>query len=125
MNTPDATSSGSSHRPDATSSAPLRKGRAVIVGGGLAGMLSAAALAGHCDEITVIEQDTLPTGPQPRKCLPQARHGHMLWCGGAEAMERLVPGRDGGLAGPRRAPDTPDVRDWSVCRRRAGSGAGP
>uniref|UniRef100_A0AAU2UZ42 FAD-dependent monooxygenase n=1 Tax=Streptomyces sp. NBC_00003 TaxID=2903608 RepID=A0AAU2UZ42_9ACTN len=92
MNTPDSTTSGPSHRPDGTASVPPRKGRAVIVGGGLAGMLSAAALDGHCDEITVIEQDTLPTGPQPRKCLPQARHGHMLWCGGAEAMERLVPG---------------------------------
>ncbi|MFE4860625.1 NAD(P)/FAD-dependent oxidoreductase [Streptomyces sp. NPDC056670] len=64
----------------------------MIVGGGLAGMLAAAALGGHCAEITVIEQDTLPAGPEPRRQLPQARHGHMLWCGGAEAMERLVPG---------------------------------
>jgi 2-polyprenyl-6-methoxyphenol hydroxylase-like FAD-dependent oxidoreductase len=79
-------------RSDETGSAPARRSRVVVVGGGLAGMLSAAALSEHCDEITVIEQDTLPAGPRPRKGLPQARHGHMLWCGGAEAMERLVPG---------------------------------
>lgn len=92
MNTPDATSSGSSHRPDATSSAPLRKGRAVIVGGGLAGMLSAAALAGHCDEITVIEQDTLPTGPQPRKCLPRPGTATCSGAAGPRRWNAWCPG---------------------------------
>ncbi|MFI6053166.1 FAD-dependent oxidoreductase [Streptomyces violascens] len=77
---------------DDTKSEPSHRGRAVVVGGGLAGMLAAAALSGTVDEITVIEQDALPAGPEPRRNLPQARHAHILWSGGAEAMERLLPG---------------------------------
>lgn len=69
-------------------------------------MLAAAALFGHVDEITVVERDTLPAGPEPRKGLPQARHVHVLWSGGARAMEQLLPGvNDRWLAaGARRIP---------------------
>ncbi|MFJ8311408.1 MULTISPECIES: FAD-dependent monooxygenase [unclassified Streptomyces] len=66
--------------------------RAVVIGGGLAGMLAAAALSGYADEITVVERDGLPDGPVPRKGLPQAHHAHLLWSGGARAMEELLPG---------------------------------
>ncbi len=80
--------------------------RAVVIGGGLAGMLAAAVLADFADEVTVIERDTLPTGPEPRTSLPQARHVHLLWSGGARAFEKLLPGiTDGWLAaGARRIP---------------------
>ncbi|WP_455351565.1 FAD-dependent monooxygenase [Streptomyces sp. SYSU K217416] len=80
--------------------------RAVVIGGGMAGMLAAAALSGHVDEITVVERDALPAGPEPRKGLPQARHVHVLWSGGARAMEHLLPGvTDRWLAaGARRIP---------------------
>lgn len=54
-------------------------------------MLAAAALQAYTD-VTVIERDTLPEGPEPRKGLPQARHAHLLWSGGAAAMEDLLPG---------------------------------
>ncbi|MEV5973483.1 FAD-dependent monooxygenase [Streptomyces sp. NPDC051921] len=66
--------------------------RVLILGGGLAGMLSAAALAPHVDEITIVEQDRLPDRPEARRGLPQAAHNHMLLGGGAEAVERLLPG---------------------------------
>ncbi|WP_257005044.1 FAD-dependent monooxygenase [Streptomyces sp. Tue6028] len=66
--------------------------RATVIGGGPAGMLAAAALAPFCDRVTLVERDVLPHGPHPRKGLPQARHGHVLWSGGAKAIERLVPG---------------------------------
>lgn len=71
-------------------------------------MLAAAALSGSVDEITVIERDALPAGPEPRKNLPQARHAHILWSGGAEAMERLLPGVTGAwlAAGAHRIPLT-------------------
>lgn len=65
---------------------------AVILGGGLAGTLAAAALTDHVDHIVIIERDTLPEAPTPRRGLPQARHGHMLWSGGANAIEALLPG---------------------------------
>ncbi|MFD7019802.1 FAD-dependent oxidoreductase [Streptomyces sp. NPDC059928] len=93
---------------DETPSEPSHRGRAVVIGGGLAGMLAAAALSGSVDEITVIEQDALPAGPEPRRNLPQARHAHILWSGGAEAMEQLLPGVTRGwlAAGAHRIPLT-------------------
>ncbi|MFC9096838.1 NAD(P)/FAD-dependent oxidoreductase [Streptomyces sp. NPDC057072] len=79
--------------------------RAVIVGGGMAGMLAAAALSSYAD-VTVVERDVLPEGPEPRRGLPQARHVHVIWSGGARAMEDLLPGvTDAWLAaGARRVP---------------------
>jgi 2-polyprenyl-6-methoxyphenol hydroxylase-like FAD-dependent oxidoreductase len=64
----------------------------VVLGGGLAGLLTATALAQQAGEVTVLEGDTLPVSPQPRKGLPQGRHSHMLMSGGAKAMDALLPG---------------------------------
>jgi 2-polyprenyl-6-methoxyphenol hydroxylase-like FAD-dependent oxidoreductase len=64
----------------------------VVLGGGLAGMLAAVALARHVSVVTVVERDPLPHGPRARKGVPQARHAHMLMSGGARAIEGLLPG---------------------------------
>ncbi|MEV6989359.1 FAD-dependent oxidoreductase [Streptomyces sp. NPDC093228] len=86
----------------APSAAPRR---AVVIGGGISGLLATAALSAHAD-VTIVERDALPQGPQARKGLPQARHAHLLWSGGARAMEDLLPGvTDAWLAaGARRIP---------------------
>ncbi|EST38343.1 hypothetical protein N566_07930, partial [Streptomycetaceae bacterium MP113-05] len=75
-----------------------------MAGGGLAGMLAAAALAPHAREVVVAERDTLPRYPRPRRGLPQARHVHLFMSGGVRAMERLLPGVTDRLeaAGARR-----------------------
>ncbi|WP_330299478.1 NAD(P)/FAD-dependent oxidoreductase [Streptomyces sp. NBC_00503] len=72
-----------------TQSSPHR--HAVVIGGSLAGLLAAAVLAEHAT-VTIIEADTLPEGPEPRRGLPQARHTHLLWSGGARAVEEILPG---------------------------------
>ncbi|MFG2616147.1 NAD(P)/FAD-dependent oxidoreductase [Streptomyces sp. NPDC048507] len=64
---------------------------AVVIGGSLTGLLAAAVLAGHAT-VTVIDADPLPEGPAPRRGLPQGRHTHLLWSGGARAMEEILPG---------------------------------
>ncbi|MGW0846513.1 FAD-dependent monooxygenase [Streptomyces sp. NPDC002787] len=89
--------------PGATSAPPPQ--RAVVVGAGLAGLLAAAALRDHA-EVTVVDRDALPEGPEPRKGVPQARHAHLLWSGGARAMEELLPGVTEAwlAAGARRIP---------------------
>ncbi|MEU4032775.1 FAD-dependent oxidoreductase [Streptomyces collinus] len=69
-----------------------RKPAAVVLGGSLAGLLAARALASTGARVTLVERDTLPAGPEPRKGLPQARHVHQLWSGGARALEQLLPG---------------------------------
>lgn len=84
---------------------------AVVLGGSHSGMLAARALADVADRVVVVERDALPAAPGPRKGLPQARHAHMLWSGGARAMEELLPGITGALrkAGANRLPVTTDV----------------
>ncbi|MFI6016630.1 NAD(P)/FAD-dependent oxidoreductase [Streptomyces sp. NPDC051287] len=84
---------------------------AVVLGGSLAGLLAARALTPFTDRVVVVERDVLPSGPQPRKGLPQARHVHHLWSGGARALEELLPGTVERLAsaGVRRVPVTTDM----------------
>ncbi|MGW7722755.1 FAD-dependent oxidoreductase [Streptomyces canus] len=84
---------------------------AVVLGGSHSGMLAAAALAGLADRVIVVERDVLPPGPAPRKGLPQARHVHQLWSGGAIALEELLPGVTRRLrsAGAHRLPVTTDM----------------
>ncbi|MDH6541446.1 FAD-dependent monooxygenase [Streptomyces sp. SPB4] len=81
-----------------SSTAPSSPGprTAVVIGGSLAGMLTAAALAEFAD-VVVVERDALPDGPLPRRALPQAHHAHLLWSGGAAAIDRLLPGTIGRL----------------------------
>jgi 2-polyprenyl-6-methoxyphenol hydroxylase-like FAD-dependent oxidoreductase len=66
--------------------------RAVVLGGSLAGLFTAAALARHVDRVVLVERDRLPVEPQWRRGVPQARHAHNLMTGGHRAMSRLLPG---------------------------------
>ncbi|WP_333776350.1 NAD(P)/FAD-dependent oxidoreductase [Streptomyces sp. IBSBF 3136] len=66
--------------------------RALVLGGGLAGMLAAAALADTVDQVVVLERDTFPDAPEPRRGLPQGHHSHILMRGGVEAVDELLPG---------------------------------
>ncbi|MFE5770360.1 pyridine nucleotide-disulfide oxidoreductase [Streptomyces sp. NPDC056485] len=86
---------------------PSSRARALVLGGGLAGTLAAAALAPFVHEVLILEHDAaLPDAPAPRARLPQAAHAHMLWAGGADAMEELLPGVTGDwlAAGAHRIP---------------------
>src|SRR6266496_875545 len=64
---------------------------AVVLGAGIAGILAAAALADVADQITVFERDPLPPEPTHRTGLPQGRHAHLLWSGGARMVDQLIP----------------------------------
>ncbi|MEU7859763.1 FAD-dependent monooxygenase [Nonomuraea sp. NPDC049141] len=66
--------------------------RAVVLGGGFAGVLAAAVLARHADDVIVIENDHYPADPRARRGLPQSRHSHVLVAGGARALQELLPG---------------------------------
>ncbi|MEU4225875.1 FAD-dependent oxidoreductase [Nonomuraea sp. NPDC026600] len=66
--------------------------RAVVLGGGFAGVLAAAVLARHADDVIVIENDHYPADLRARRGLPQSRHSHVLVAGGARALQELLPG---------------------------------
>jgi choline dehydrogenase-like flavoprotein len=76
---------------------PHRAGHAAVIGGGMAGVLAARALAEHFVEVTVVERDRLPDQPDFRNGVPQARHLHTLWAGGLRALEQLLPGIEADL----------------------------
>ncbi|MFC9931865.1 NAD(P)/FAD-dependent oxidoreductase [Streptomyces sp. NPDC127190] len=100
-----------------TSSAPgspTRPRRAIVIGGGLTAMLTASVLSEMTD-VLVIERDVLPDRPAPRTGLPQAAHTHILWSGGAEAMESLLPGtlKELDEAGAHRIPLTTGMVAYS------------
>lgn len=64
---------------------------ALVVGGSLAGLFAATALAESAD-VTVVERDRFPEGVGPRRGVPQARHAHLVWSGGVRAFDQLLPG---------------------------------
>ncbi|MFG2621227.1 FAD-dependent oxidoreductase [Streptomyces sp. NPDC048507] len=68
-----------------------RRQTAIVVGASVSGLFAAAVLADFAD-VTIIERDTLPDGPEGRQGVPQARHAHLVWSGGVRAFEELLPG---------------------------------
>lgn len=69
-----------------------RTGHAIVIGGSIAGMLTARVLTNHFARVTVIERDELPDAPEFRKGAPHARHAHGLLVRGQQIMESLFPG---------------------------------
>jgi len=65
---------------------------AVVLGGSLAGLLTARVLADHFEEVTLIERDAYPDTTEARKGIPQANHVHGLLVRGREILEELFPG---------------------------------
>jgi 2-polyprenyl-6-methoxyphenol hydroxylase-like FAD-dependent oxidoreductase len=64
---------------------------AVVIGGSLAGLLSARVLSNHFKHVTVVERDALPTCAEVRKGVPQARHIHGLLVKGLDILTLLFP----------------------------------
>src|SRR3954466_7661830 len=65
---------------------------ALVVGGSIAGLLAASALADAFDDVLVLERGKLPDDPKPRPSVPQGAHAHGLLAGGLQALEELLPG---------------------------------
>ncbi|OIJ62762.1 FAD-dependent monooxygenase [Streptomyces mangrovisoli] len=70
---------------------------AVVIGGSTTGMLAASVLATRFDEVTVVERDRTPSGAERRKGVPQAQHAHLLWSGGVDALDDILPDITGAL----------------------------
>ncbi|GEP35242.1 hypothetical protein NSZ01_30100 [Nocardioides szechwanensis] len=66
--------------------------RAVVLGGSVAGLCAAGALAPYFDEVLVLERDVLPEGAAHRRGVPQSKHPHFLLNSGRRAIDELFPG---------------------------------
>ncbi|MBI5564429.1 MAG: 2-polyprenyl-6-methoxyphenol hydroxylase-like oxidoreductase [Chloroflexi bacterium] len=71
---------------------------AIVIGSSVAGLLAARILSDHFERVTVLDRDTLPDDPEPRKGVPQATHVHILLRRGGLILEDLLPGFDADLA---------------------------
>lgn len=67
-------------------------GHAVVIGGSIAGLLTARKLHDHFERVTVIERDVLPQGAENRKGVPQGRQPHVLLQRGLLIMDQMFPG---------------------------------
>ncbi len=70
---------------------------AVVIGGGIAGLLAARVLADHVSRVTIVERDRLPDAAHFRSGVPQSRHVHQLLARGRVILEQLFPGIGGDL----------------------------
>jgi 2-polyprenyl-6-methoxyphenol hydroxylase-like FAD-dependent oxidoreductase len=64
---------------------------AIVIGGGMAGLLAARVLSVHFERVTIIERDAVIDDAQPRKGVPQGRHVHGLLAGGAAILGEYFP----------------------------------
>lgn len=69
-----------------------RWGRAAVVGGSYAGLVTARVLADFFDEVVLLERDPVDgdTGSHPGA--PQGYHAHAMLAKGGEVLEKLFPG---------------------------------
>ncbi|KRC92597.1 hypothetical protein ASE25_04550 [Terrabacter sp. Root85] len=76
-----------------------RTGRVVVVGGSMAGLLAARALADHAESVVVLEREHLPQAVGPRGRVPQGRHLHLLLSAGLDLLRDWFPGIEDELEG--------------------------
>ena len=66
--------------------------RAVVLGGGMAGLLAARVLAEAYTKVLVVDRDTLTGVREHRRGVPHGRHAHALLARGQYILEELFPG---------------------------------
>jgi 2-polyprenyl-6-methoxyphenol hydroxylase-like FAD-dependent oxidoreductase len=84
--------------------------RAVVIGGSIAGLAAASAIAAAFDEVVVVERDALPDGAEHRKGVPQGRQLHVVLPLGVRVLDQLFPGFEQELR-DEGCPTFDEVRD--------------
>ena len=67
------------------------RSRAIVIGAGIAGLLSARVLSDHVDEVVLLERDRLRPGMGNRRGVPQARHAHAVLAAARERIAEWFP----------------------------------
>jgi 2-polyprenyl-6-methoxyphenol hydroxylase-like FAD-dependent oxidoreductase len=70
----------------------MKRNRAVVAGGSIAGKLAARVLSEFFNEVIIIEKDKNADSITNRKGVPQSAHGHVLLKSGEEILEDFFPG---------------------------------
>lgn len=68
-----------------------RGDRAIVIGGSIAGLLSARVLSDYFQQVIVLDRDTLPETPQARRGVPQSVQPHVLFTKGYRILAEYFP----------------------------------
>ena len=82
---------------------------AVVLGGSVAGLCAAGALADHFDDVTILERDVLPADAEHRRGVPQSKHPHFLLNAGRRSIGTLFPGFEDDLIAAGGMPLMPSL----------------
>ena len=66
--------------------------QAVVIGGSVAGLMTARVLADHFESVTVLERDAIEDRPSLHRSIPHGHHYHALLLGGQEVLSSLFDG---------------------------------
>jgi 2-polyprenyl-6-methoxyphenol hydroxylase-like FAD-dependent oxidoreductase len=64
---------------------------AIVIGGSMAGLMTARVLSDFFDQVTVLERDQIEDRPANHKSVPQGNHLHALLIGGQQVLSALYP----------------------------------
>jgi 2-polyprenyl-6-methoxyphenol hydroxylase-like FAD-dependent oxidoreductase len=92
---------------------------AIVIGGSIAGLVTARVLSGYFEHITILERDHIEPRPQVHKSTPQGNHLHAVLLGGLQVLSRLYPNftavlQGMGAVGNRITRDAPVYRPDGV-----------
>lgn len=71
---------------------------AIVIGGSMAGLLTARVLSDHFERVTLVERDKFNDQPESRKGQPHTRHLHGLLAQGLQIMSHYFPDLSQALA---------------------------
>jgi 2-polyprenyl-6-methoxyphenol hydroxylase-like FAD-dependent oxidoreductase len=63
-----------------------------VIGGSVAGLLTARVLSDHFEQVTVLDRDQITDDTEYRNGVPQGRHLHVLLMRGRQILDELFPG---------------------------------
>lgn len=66
--------------------------KAIVIGAGIAGLITARMLSEYYKEVYIVERDELPAAPANRQGTPQSFHPHRVLPRGHMILERYFPG---------------------------------
>ncbi len=66
--------------------------RAIVIGGSIAGLLTARVLSDYFDRVIILDRDELPATPQARIGVPQSVQPHVLFTKGYRILAEFFPG---------------------------------
>jgi 2-polyprenyl-6-methoxyphenol hydroxylase-like FAD-dependent oxidoreductase len=70
----------------------MKREKAIVIGGSIAGLLSARVLSEYFTSVVIVERDYLPLQPEKRQGVPQSVQPHVLFARGYRILSELFPG---------------------------------